>query len=624
MKNITRTFICPGLGSETFLNMCLAKLKSLRVLYLNSSYFKMLPYSIGNLKQLRVLDLAYNERIKKLPNSICKLNSLQFLDIGGCSELVETPKDMKYMISLRFLRLTTKQKSLSGTGIECLKSLRTLRLVDCENLEYLFAGMECPPTLQTLVIFNCPSLKSLPCGLKCLASLKTLWIHSCEELDLGIKCKNEDDHQDVVSFLSLQKLMIARLPKLINLPSWLLQGSLNSLETILIEYCENLTELPESLFSITTLTDLCIGSCPSLMTLPRALEHLTSLKKLRIMHCESLNLPMEEENDEDQPSGLKLKKLAIVGLPKLTALPRWLLQGSILSLETIWIVDCPRLKTLPAVIQSLTSLNSLYIVDCPQLIDRCEIGAGEDFHKIAHVQKTIIIDSDQVDSQEDPSFVETASAADLIQRSGDNFLSSKEAKKIVDSDAKGGPIAYADLIQFAGSTSNDQLLCFSLFCQSAIKATFIEAAIRKCGGNEEKGCLLYTAYGSTGQWSQFDKIFGQEDAQEPNPEGRVPLGESNCLTDFTDSHLFFGCQLAVLTAFLGPDQVATHALLASDPEVAPWVVNYQRSEEDLIEQTKTIKEPEYKALWTDFSSATSDYFVTTPWEMLKYKIYTDF
>ncbi|KAM7260488.1 hypothetical protein ACFE04_016229 [Oxalis oulophora] len=285
MKNITRTFICPGLGT-------------------------------------------YNERIKKLPNSICKLNSLQFLDIGGCSELVETLKDMKYMISLRFLRFTTKHKSLSG--------------------------MECPHTLQTLVIFNFPSLKSLPCGLKCLASLKTLWIHNCEELDLGIKCKNEDDHQDVVSFLSLQKLMIARLPKLINLPSWLLQGSLNSLETILIEYCENLTELPESLLSITTLNELSL-------------------------------IYRWKKNDEDQPCGLKLKKLAIVGLPKLMAVPRWLLQGSILSLETIWIVDCPQLKTLHAVIQSLTSLNSLYIVDCPQLIDRCEIGAGEDFHKIAYV-----------------------------------------------------------------------------------------------------------------------------------------------------------------------------------------------------------------------------------------------
>lgn len=37
--------------------------------------------------------------------------------------------------------------------------------------------------------------------------------------------------------------------------------------------------------------------------------------------------------------------------------------------------------------------------------------------------------------------------------------------------------------------------------QSAVKATFIASAIRKCGGNEEKGRLLYTAYGSNGQVS---------------------------------------------------------------------------------------------------------------------------
>lgn len=35
--------------------------------------------------------------------------------------------------------------------------------------------------------------------------------------------------------------------------------------------------------------------------------------------------------------------------------------------------------------------------------------------------------------------------------------------------------------------------------QSAAKATFLASAIRKCGGNEEKGNILYNAYGSNGQ-----------------------------------------------------------------------------------------------------------------------------
>ena len=42
-------------------------------------------------------------------------------------------------------------------------------------------------------------------------------------------------------------------------------------------------------------------------------------------------------------------------------------------------------------------------------------------------------------------------------------------------------------------------LTFYFSAQSATKATFLAAAIRKCGGNEEKGNLLYTAYGSNGQ-----------------------------------------------------------------------------------------------------------------------------
>ncbi|KAM7256979.1 hypothetical protein ACFE04_012720 [Oxalis oulophora] len=279
--NNIRTFICPNLGSEAFFNTCLSKCKSLRVLNLLRSSLEVLPYSIGTLKQLRFLNLSESKRIKKLPNSLCKLHGLQCLDLSGCNELEELPKDMKYMISLRVLALTTKQKSLSETGIECLKSLRTLELKDCKNLEYLFAGMECPPCSQ-----------------------------------------NFGD---------------------------------------------------------------------SLETLPRGMKRLTSLKKLCLCDCESLNLTVEEENDKDQLSGSKLEKLAIDGLPKLTTLPKWLLQWSMLSLETLWILNCQQLKTLPAVIQSLTSLKSLYIISCPLLIESCK--TGENFHRTAHVEKRMISDT---------------------------------------------------------------------------------------------------------------------------------------------------------------------------------------------------------------------------------------
>ncbi|PSS17384.1 Thylakoid lumenal protein [Actinidia chinensis var. chinensis] len=144
----------------------------------------------------------------------------------------------------------------------------------------------------------------------------------------------------------------------------------------------------------------------------------------------------------------------------------------------------------------------------------------------------------------------------------------EEAKKEIDSYSKGGPISFADLIQFAA--------------QSAIKSTFLASAIRKCGGNEEKGSLLYSAYGSNGQWGLFDRQFGRSDAQEPDPEGRIPQWEKASVQEMKDKFKAIGLgprQLAVMSAFLGPDQTATETLLATDPDVAPWVMKYQRSRE---------------------------------------------
>ncbi|KAI9201628.1 hypothetical protein LWI28_026400 [Acer negundo] len=148
----------------------------------------------------------------------------------------------------------------------------------------------------------------------------------------------------------------------------------------------------------------------------------------------------------------------------------------------------------------------------------------------------------------------------------------EEAKKEIDSYSKGGPISYADLIQYAA--------------QSALKATFLASAIRKCGGNVEKGGLLYTAYGSSGQWGLFDRQFGRTDALEPDPEGRIPQWEKATVQEMKDkfSAIGFGPrQLAVMSAFLGPDQTATEALLATDPDVSPWIQKYQRSRETVSE-----------------------------------------
>ncbi|KAI4307426.1 hypothetical protein L6164_030617 [Bauhinia variegata] len=175
----------------------------------------------------------------------------------------------------------------------------------------------------------------------------------------------------------------------------------------------------------------------------------------------------------------------------------------------------------------------------------------------------------------------------------------EEAKKEIDSYSKGGPISFADLVQFAA--------------QSATKATFLASAIRKCGGNEQKGNLLYTAYGSNGQWGLFDRQFGRTDAQDPDPEGRVPIWEKASVQEMKDkfSAVGFGPrQLAVLSAFLGPDQTATETLLATDPDVSPWVQKYQRSRE-------TVSQTDYEV---DLITTLTK--ISTLGQQINYEAYT--
>lgn len=48
-------------------------------------------------------------------------------------------------------------------------------------------------------------------------------------------------------------------------------------------------------------------------------------------------------------------------------------------------------------------------------------------------------------------------------------------------------------------------------------------------------------------------------------------------------------QVAVLSAFLGPNQVETEAKLATDPDIAPWVKKYQDSR-------KTVSQTDYEVI----------------------------
>ncbi|CAL9765224.1 unnamed protein product [Musa acuminata subsp. burmannicoides] len=80
------------------------RLKRIHVLVLQKCGMKELPDIIGDLIQLRYLDISYNARIQRLPESLCDLYNLQALRLWGC-QLQSFPQGMSKLINLRQLHV---------------------------------------------------------------------------------------------------------------------------------------------------------------------------------------------------------------------------------------------------------------------------------------------------------------------------------------------------------------------------------------------------------------------------------------------------------------------------------------------------------------------------------------
>lgn len=108
-------------------------------------------------------------------------------------------------------------------------------------------------------------------------------------------------------------------------------------------------------------------------SLPSTMKCLTRLENLTISGDQMLNLEFDSFEN--------LKSFTIYELPLVT-LPHWL--GKLPRLQTLIIVGCRSLSSLP---EGLHHLSLLKIFGCPNLKERCQPQIGQDWQKIAHVQK---------------------------------------------------------------------------------------------------------------------------------------------------------------------------------------------------------------------------------------------
>ncbi|BAT96333.1 hypothetical protein VIGAN_08325200 [Vigna angularis var. angularis] len=266
------------MNNEAFLIRLVSRCKYLRILELYSSEFESLPYFIGELKHLRYLNLHDSKKLRRLPDSVCELQNLQTLDLLGCVELQELPKGMKNLISLRNLRITTKQVDFPEKDIAVLTSLEILNISYCNNLESLFNGIQLS-TLQRLTLIGCESLKWV--SFQAIRNINVLIISGCDKLELSMGIGSK------IPCSRLKYVFLKDLPQLVTLPQWI-QGSANSLQSLFIDGCINLKELPDWLPTLIYLKILSISRCPNLLSLPDNMHQLTNLEYLRISGCPEL------------------------------------------------------------------------------------------------------------------------------------------------------------------------------------------------------------------------------------------------------------------------------------------------------------------------------------------------
>ncbi|XP_058721402.1 putative disease resistance RPP13-like protein 1 [Vicia villosa] len=226
----------------------LPTLKRLRVLSL-SKYVNMinLPNSIGNLVQLRYLDLSFTE-IKSLPDTICNLHNLQTLILLGCNSLTELPVHMGKLISLRHLDISETDIKDLPTEIGGLENLQTLTvfLVGKRHEGLSIKELRKFPNLQGKFtiknLYNVIDAKEVEA-----ANLKNK--EKIEELELlwGKQCEDSLKVKDVLEMLqppiNLKSLLID-LYGGTSFPSWFGNSLFSNMVSLNIHNCEYCLTLP--------------------------------------------------------------------------------------------------------------------------------------------------------------------------------------------------------------------------------------------------------------------------------------------------------------------------------------------------------------------------------------------
>ncbi|RYQ81406.1 hypothetical protein Ahy_Scaffold1g107330 isoform B [Arachis hypogaea] len=407
----------------------LSELKSLthlRYLNLRSSGITTLPECVSRLQKLQILKLEDCLYLSCLPKHLTQLKDLRHLLIEECQSLegygLSELRDLQLggKLHIKGLEKVINEGDARDANLSAKKKLENLylswdssdsrcganaeRILEAleppSNLKSFgmngYSGVELPSWMQNtsilsslvmVILYDCNNCKHLP-PLGKLPHLTVLYVSGMKD----VKYIDDDSYDgvDEKAFKSLKYLSLSKLPNLegmlrdervemlpllsklkvscvpkIKLPL------LPSLEHIWIKGTgsdsdhsdsEGMASILEAIGqNMQHVKTLRISDFPKLKALPHELSSLSSLQKLEIILCNEL-----ESFSENVLQGLcSLQSLKIHSCKKLRSLSEGV--GHLTRLESLDIMICPKLVTLPSSMNKLVSLRRVYICSCDTL-----------------------------------------------------------------------------------------------------------------------------------------------------------------------------------------------------------------------------------------------------------------
>ncbi|KAK8622607.1 hypothetical protein V6N13_117516 [Hibiscus sabdariffa] len=368
---------------------------------------------LSNLKHLHLRHLSKLSHIWALPTQHVRLDSLVHLKIWSCPRLksvfsVSLAHSLALLENLEVCfcgelrQIVTELESheeeispsINSPTSLCFSKLTTLRIKNCERLEYIFPTSMSPqglPQLEILRMRACPLLKQVVRPVEGRTENDTVLLQFSKQLmkfsvsacplltDSFVHLEVEKASFKGVrlstfkrSFTGSKRLDLSAIEDHNLVPDAKADG-LNGLTSLGLTWCKHLeclvdtttTNGPTSAFThletlYTTVMDgletLCRGEPPR--------DFPENLRELAVRQCNQFQELFQMEENQGQTFS-NLQSLELHDLPEL----RWIFRSSTQSLKVVDIFRCNKLKSLfpPSLIQSLVLLEEIRINNCDGL-----------------------------------------------------------------------------------------------------------------------------------------------------------------------------------------------------------------------------------------------------------------